>query len=91
MDVDYQRDWHIQVEDFISRWENETVMISRQTLNPDECGKISEHFHRDFNGLLVRRPPGSADNDVVSRLEELNSKLGSSLAMACSWKRKDSE
>ncbi|GAH03084.1 unnamed protein product [marine sediment metagenome] len=83
MELDVERDWLDELEKFISRWESETESIKQRTLDPEECGKITDIFHRDSDGLLVRRPVGISDEEIFSRLERLDGKLGSALAMVC--------
>ena len=83
INVDAEKNWFDELEQFISRWEMETQTIKDKSLNPEECDNISALFHKDSDGLLVRRPVGISDEEIFSRLERLDGKLGSVLAMAC--------
>jgi hypothetical protein len=81
--VDVERNWLDELEQFISRWEMETKSIKDKSLDAEECDHISALFHKDSDGLLVKRPVGISDEEIVKRLEKLDGKLGSVLAMAC--------
>ena len=83
MELDVERNWLDELEKFISHWESETELIKQRTLYPDECDKISDIFHRDSDGLLVRRPVEISDEEIITRLEKIDGKLGSALAMVC--------
>ena len=83
MESDIERDWFNELEKFISHWEQETKTIKERTLDPNECSEITDVFHRDSDGLLVRRPVGISDEEIFTRLERLDGKLGSALAMVC--------
>jgi hypothetical protein len=83
MESDIERDWFNELEKFISHWEQETETIKERTLDPNECSKITDVFHRDSDGLLVRRPVGISDEEIYTRLERLDNRLGSALAMVC--------
>ena len=83
INVDVEKNWLDELERFISRWEMETQTIKDKSLNPEECDNISALFHKDSDGLLVRRPVGISDEEIITRLERLDGKLGSVLAMAC--------
>ena len=83
MESDIERDWFNELEKFISHWEQETETIKERTLDPNECSEITDVFHRDSDGLLVRRPVGISDEDIYTRLERLDGKLSSALAMVC--------
>lgn len=83
MESDIERDWFNELEKFISHWEQETETIKERTLYPNECSEITDVFHRDSDGLLVRRPVGISDEDIYTRLEKLDNRLGSALAMVC--------
>ena len=80
--------WREEVEHFIAHWEHETESIKQRMLHPDECTKISDLFHKDSDGLLVKRPVVIADNEVFSRLERLDDKLNAALAMSCTTSKK---
>jgi len=80
---DVEENWLDELEKFISHWERETETIKERTLDPEECNKISDVFHRDSDGLLVRRPVGISDDEIFTRLERLDGKLSSALAMVC--------
>jgi hypothetical protein len=79
---DVKKSWLEELETFIARWEQETQMIQAKTLDLEECHRISHAFYEDEDVLLVKRPPGVSD-DVFLRLEELENKLNSTLAMVC--------
>ena len=81
--VDVEKNWLDEMEQFISRWEMETETIKNKSLDPEECDNISALFHKDSDGLLVRRPVGISDEEIITRLERLDGKLGSALAMVC--------
>lgn len=83
MESDIERDWLVELEKFISHWEQETETIKERILDPEECGKITDIFHRDSDGLLVRRPVDISDEEIFTRLEQLDNRLGSALAMVC--------
>ncbi len=68
-------------------WEIETAHMKNQTIEPSECQRISDHFHKDVDGLLVRCPPGPAHSSEISRLQALDNKLSTTIAMACGWKK----
>lgn len=83
MDADVERNWLDELEEFISHWERESEIIKERTLDPEECSKISDVFHRNSDGLLMRRPVGISDDEIFTRLERLDGKLSSALAMVC--------
>ena len=74
------------LDTFIAHWEREVERLKEQALEFDECCKISDGFHRDWNGLLVRRTTSLSDNEYI-RLQELDTKLNSALAMVCRCSR----
>ena len=76
--------WREEAEILITRWEQETDSIKEQNLNPDECCKISDSFHHDSDGLLVRKPVDFSDDDIIARLDRLENNLNANLAIACS-------
>jgi len=80
---DVKKDWWDEFEKFISRWEGETQSIMEKSLNPEECNKINDIFHRDSDSIMVRRPADISDEEIITRLEELDGRLNSVLAMAC--------
>lgn len=75
--------WLSEVEQFIDYWENATEEIQERALHPDECSDISEMFQKDSDGLLLRRPTDVSDQEILTKLDQLDSKLNSSLAMVC--------
>ena len=83
MESDVEKNWRTELEDFISHWERETETIKFKTLNPQECDEISKLFQKDSDGLLVRRPPWMSEDEIYTRLEKLDNKLSSTLAMVC--------
>ena len=80
---DMKKNWWNEFEKFISHWEGESQSITEKSLDPNECNKITDIFHRDSNGLMVRRPVDIPDEKIQTRLEKLDSRLNSVLAMAC--------
>ena len=82
MEPDVKKDWLDELENFISHWEQETEIIKDKTLDFEECCRITDVFRDDWDGLLLKRPPGMADDDFL-RLEQLDNKLNSALAMVC--------
>ena len=82
-DENSERIWLDELERFIFHWEKETETIKERALDPNECSKITDVFHRDSDGLLVRRPVSIADEEIFTRLEQLDGKLNSVLAMVC--------
>jgi len=89
MEADVEKIWLDELEEFISHWEREAETIKERTLDLDECCKISDVFHKNSDGLLVRRPVGISDDEIFTRLERLDGKLNSTLAMACSSMKKE--
>ena len=86
MDIkkDFEENWLREIEDFISFWEKEIEDIMEKKLDPQECHMISKKFSRERDFLLSRKPVGVSDENLVSRLQPLNSKLNISLAVALS-------
>jgi hypothetical protein len=82
MTMNTERNGVNDLDTFIEHWEKEVERLKEQTLGFDECCKISDGFHRDWNGLLVRRTTSLSDNEYI-RLQELDTKLNSALAMVC--------
>ena len=82
-ELDVEENWLDELEKFISHWERETETIKERALDPKECNRISDVFHKDSDGLLVRRPVVISDDEIFTRLERLDGKLGSALAMVC--------
>ena len=78
-----EKSWLNELEKFISHWEQETESIRQRSLDLDECNNITDVFHRDSNGLLVRRPVEISDEEIFTRLERLDGRLNSVLAMVC--------
>ena len=91
MESEVEKIWRLNVENVISRWERETETLKDKTLNPDECHKISDMFHKDTNWLLVRKPAETIDDDIITRLDQLDNKLNSTLAMACGFSDSEEE
>ena len=83
-EFDVEKNWLDELERFISLWEQETETIRQKTLDIKQCNDIAEVFHRGSNGLLIRRPVGISDEEIYTRLEKLDGKLNSVLAMVCS-------
>ena len=83
MEADVERNWLDELERFISHWEREAETIKDKELDLVQCENISDLFHNDSDGLLVRKPIGISDEEILTRLEKLDGKLGSVLAMAC--------
>ena len=81
-DQEVERNWLNDFEHFLLRWEQETEGIKEKTLDPDECFRISEMFHKDWNGLVIRKPVNVA-GDFFNRFEQLDHKLTTTLAMVC--------
>ncbi|MFH1101275.1 MAG: hypothetical protein V1726_04485 [Methanobacteriota archaeon] len=82
--------WMQDLQEFISYWEKEVDVLKERKLDSEECCEIADLFHRDRDLLLCRRPTNVFEEEVVSRLLPLTSKLDVSLAMAlCSIKLKD--
>jgi hypothetical protein len=75
--------WLSEVEQFIDYWEHAAEEIQERALHPDECSDISEMFQQDSDGLLLRRPVDVSEHEILTRLDQLDSKLNSSLAMVC--------
>jgi hypothetical protein len=84
MDRDFEEKekWYNELDEFVSRWENEVEELKDKKLNAKECTEISKMFHNGEDSLLLRRPVGLSDRTVFNRLETLNNKLHSSLAQA---------
>jgi len=80
---DVNKTWQDEFEQFISHWEGETHSIMNRSLNNEECDNISALFTKGSDGLLLRKPVDISNDEIFSRLEQLNGKLGSILAMAC--------
>ncbi len=80
--------WRQEAEYFITRWEIETEQIKEKNLDPDQCCQISDTFHRDADGLLVKKPAAPIHNDIVARLDRLENTLHSTLAMVCTCSKK---
>lgn len=80
--------WQQEAEYFITRWEIETEQIKEKNLDPDQCCLISDTFHRDSDGLLVKRPVNFSDTDILVRLDQLENTLNSALAMVCTCLKK---
>jgi hypothetical protein len=76
--------WQEEFDNFIAHWEEETRIIRDKTLELEECHKISSIFREDQDALLMRRPPGVSE-EIFLKLEELENKLNSTLAMACTF------
>jgi hypothetical protein len=81
--------WFTEVEQFFSYWKKATEEIQERSLHPNECSDISEMFQQDSDGLLLRRPVGISDQEILSKLDQLDSKLNSSLAMVCTTHQKN--
>jgi hypothetical protein len=75
--------WLSEVKQFFEHWEKATEEIQERSLHPDECNDISEMFQQDSDGLLLRRPVDVSDEDILQKLDQLDTKLNSSLAMVC--------
>jgi len=83
MENDVETLWLHEFESFMSHWEQETESIKERSIDTKECCKISDGFHRDSDGLLARRPVGLSEGTVFSRIDQLDHKLNSALAMVC--------
>ena len=83
METDNKQHWLEELEQFITHWEQETELLKEKQLDLNECDEITDVFHRNSDGLLVRRPVEISDEEIFTRLEQLDNKLGSVLAMAC--------
>ena len=92
MEENVEETWMRELQEFISHWENEVNSIQEQQLDSRECSNIVEHFQRERDLLLCKKPVGISDEHSVIRLEPLANKLDASLAMAlCSIKKRESE
>jgi hypothetical protein len=80
--------WLSEVEQFFSYWEKANEEIQERSLHPKECSDISEMFQQDSDGLMLRRPVSVSETEVLARIDLLDSKLNSSLAMVCSTQHK---
>ena len=80
---DMEKTWLDEFERFISHWEQETEDLKGRMLDHQECNSITDIFHRDSDGLLVRRPVEISDKEILTRLERLDGQLSSVLAMVC--------
>jgi len=80
--------WQQEAEYFITRWEIETEQIKEKNLDPDQCCLISDTFHRDSDGLLIKKPVVPVHNDILARLDQLENTLNSTLAMVCTCSKK---
>ena len=83
IEFNFEKSWMEELDNFISSWENEVEIIRQKSLDLDQCNTISEMFQKSSNGLLIRRPAGLSDEEIFSRLEQLDNKINSVLAMAC--------
>jgi hypothetical protein len=83
MEVGNKQHWLEELEQFISHWEQEAELLKEKQLDLNECNEITDVFHSNSDGLLVRRPVEISDEEIFTRLERLDGKLGSALAMAC--------
>ena len=80
--------WLSEVKQFINYWEHTTDEIQERALLPDECSDISEMFQQNSDGLMLRRPVGVSEHEILTKLDQLDSKLNSSLAMVCTTHQK---
>ncbi len=81
--------WNNEFEKFMTHWEHEAEKLKDTTLDLEGCCKISDVFHKDWDGLLIRKPEEVSD-DILLRIEQLDSKLNSTLAMVCSCSEENS-
>jgi len=82
MDFESNERWYAELEEFISRWENEAEELKQKKLSTDECTMISKMLQKGEDELLLKRPAGFSDLTVSHKLDDLDKKLNSSLAMA---------
>ena len=87
LDPSSDQHWLMDFENFFNHWEKEVEELKAQELGLDDCCKISEDFHRSWDGLLVRRSISMSEEDFA-RFQQLDSKLNSALAMVCGCSRK---
>ncbi|MEM0467389.1 MAG: hypothetical protein QXL17_06995 [Candidatus Thermoplasmatota archaeon] len=80
---DESKNWRQEAEYFITRWEIETEQIKEKELDPEQCCQISDTFHRDTEGLLVKKPATPVHHDILVRLDQLENTLNTTLAMVC--------
>jgi hypothetical protein len=75
--------WLAEVEQFIKYWEQAAEEIQVRTLHPDECSDISEMFQQGSEVLLLRRPIGISEHEILIKIDQLDANLKSLLAMVC--------
>jgi len=83
MEIDNKQRWLEELEQFITHWEQKAELLKEKQLDLNECNEITDVFHSNSDGLLVKRPLGISSEEIFTRLEQLDGKLGSVLAMAC--------
>jgi hypothetical protein len=89
LESDDEKNWLNEFEKFISHWEEETEKLKVKSLDLEECCKISDVFHKEWDELLIKRPEGIS-NDIILKFERLDNKLSSVLAMVCSCAEENS-
>ena len=87
LDPSGDQHWLMDFENFFNHWEREVEILKTQELGLDDCSKITEDFHRSWDGLLVRRSVSMSEVDFA-RFQQLDNKLNTALAMVCGYSRK---
>ncbi|MEM0493152.1 MAG: hypothetical protein QXS02_04265 [Candidatus Thermoplasmatota archaeon] len=82
MDMDPHQSWIKEFNDFVTYWEREIDSLKNTAIDPDECNVISELFNRDKNILLCKKPSSFTDDEFISHITPLTTKLDVCLAMA---------
>ena len=88
MELDRKQQWLEELDRFILHWEQETEILKAKQLDISQCDEITDNFHSNSDGLLLQKPADIDDEIIFSRLEKLDGKLHSVLAMACTSEMK---
>lgn len=83
MQNDGKQQWLEEFDHFVFYWEQEAELLKEKQLSLSKCNEITDIFHKNSDGLLIKRPDEIAEEEILSRLEQVSDKLNCVLAMAC--------
>ena len=69
-------------ERFFDHWEKESDAIRETMLSPPDCGSIRRSFNGDYLFLMATNQRSDLASEIIPKLELLESKLTTSLAIA---------
>jgi hypothetical protein len=83
MCIDGEQQWLEEFDHFIFYWEQEAELSKEKQLSLSKCNEITDIFHKNSDGLLIKKPGHITEKEILTRLQQVNEKLNCVLAIAC--------